>query len=138
MGSSFAKFLNRHTNFFLKLILSQGLKRSKISPAAKESYSRPFKDKSAREAPIVFAGQILGATDFLKSIEDNVHKIDQLPTLVLWPTADIAFSDRHRKGIEKMFSNNKSVSLERCGHLFTEDAPEETLSKIETWLRDTF
>ncbi len=134
MGSRFALFLNRQFNFFPKLVLSQGFKRSKLDSLAREMHMRPFDNHEARRGPIVLAGQILGAKDFFRFIETHIDRIADRPTLIAWPTEDFAFSDVHRKRIESMFNDHTSVSLEGCGHCIAEDAPEELLEVIRNWL----
>lgn len=138
MGSGLAMFLNRQFNFFPRMVLSQGLKRSRLDPLAREAYLRPFENRASRRGPIVLAGQILGATDFLRSIETHIDRIADRPSLIVWATADFAFSNVHRQRLESMFTNHTSVSLEGCGHCIQEDAPDELLESIRSWLAATF
>ena len=138
MGSGFARFLNRHTNFFPRIVWSQGFKRSKLGGLTREAYFRPFEPKDARRGPIVMAGQILGASDFLDAIERDIGRVADKPSLVAWPTADFAFGNAHRQRLESMFTNQTRVSLEGAGHCIQEDAPEELLEVISSWLSATF
>lgn len=135
MGSAFSAFLNQNTNFFPKLVLRMGLKRTKLNETERAAHLAPFRDRAARRGPIVLAGQILAASSFFESIEANIGAIDHLPTLITWPTDDFAFSDSHRERLQSMFLNHSLVTLHGAGHCIAEDAPQELNKEIRTWLQ---
>jgi haloalkane dehalogenase len=53
-----------------------------------------------RHASAVFPGAIIGSHKFLANVARNLTTVQQLPALIVWADADIAFGDKERQSWE--------------------------------------
>jgi haloalkane dehalogenase len=133
LGGPVGGYLILRRNFFVERIIPGGVKRKKLPDAVMEAYRGPFPTQESRRPAHVFPREILGSRSFLAEIERGLPALADRPTLILWPTKDVAFKEPERKRWEEIFPNHTTRLLEGAGHYIQEDAPEEIVAAIRDW-----
>jgi len=64
---------------------------------------------------------------------DDLPRIADKPTLLVWGQKDFAFQAPERERFEAIFRDHPTVLLEEAGHFIQEDAPEEIVQAITDW-----
>ncbi|MDJ0394659.1 hypothetical protein QMK17_15145 [Rhodococcus sp. G-MC3] len=86
-----------------------------------------------RQASAVLPGRILASREFFTALEAGLPDLAQLPTLIVWGDADIAFRPQERERLEATFPERKTVIVEGAGTYMESDAPEEFVAAIRGW-----
>lgn len=133
MGGPAGRELIRRFNLFVNALIPAGHKRRKPSPAEMAHYRAVLPTPDRRQASAVLAGAIIGSRAFLTDIADRLTALEQLPTLIVWADADIAFGDKERERWEARLSNHTTVVLHGVGHFLQSDAPQELSETIRAW-----
>jgi haloalkane dehalogenase len=133
MGGPVGRELIRRFNMFVNVMIPAGHRRRKPSPAEMAHYRAALRTSDRRHASAVFPGAIIGSHKFLADVARNLTTLEQLPTLVVWADADIAFGDKERQNWEARLPNHTTVVLHGVGHYLQSDAPEELCEAIAAW-----
>ena len=136
LGGPLGGYLILRRNFFVESILPGNVKRRKLPPAAMDAYRGPFPTPESRRPIHVLPREILRSRPFLAETERALPTLSDRPALLVWPTRDIAFTERELRRWEQMFPNHRTVILEGAGHYIQEDAPEEIIEAIREWGTD--
>jgi haloalkane dehalogenase len=88
--------------------------------------------RDRRHASAVLPGAIISSRRFLADVENHLTVLDQLPTLIVWADADIAFGDKERERWVAKLPNHTTVVLHGVGHFMQSDAAEELSEAIGT------
>ena len=134
MGGPVGGFLIKRRNIFVEKILPGGVKRHALPEEVMNAYRGPFVDVNARRAVHVLPREIIHSKAFLWEIERGLPVLRDRPTLILWPSDDLAFSDIQRARWEEVFPDHRTVPLEGAGHYIQEDAAEEIVAAIRDWV----
>lgn len=133
MGGPVGRFVIRHFNAFVNVLIPLGTRRRSLTGAEMKAYREPFRKPERREPTHVFPREIIGGTTFLHRVAANLDRLDGKPTLICWGTGDIAFRERERKRFQSIFPQARTVEMDGAGHFIQEDAPEEMATAIRAW-----
>ncbi len=138
MGGPLGRFLSRHFNFFVRVIMPAGVHRTKLSREVMACYLGPFATRESRAPTYVLPREIIHSEAFLRSVEAGLARIAHLPVLIVWGDRDFAFQDAERERFESAFANHRTVILHGAGHFIQEDAPSEIALAIRQWWQETW
>ena len=98
-------------------------------------YRRALETADRRQACAVLPGRILASRAFFADVESGLASLADLPTLIVWGDADIAFRAQERERLERAFPEHETVIVEGAGTYVESDAPEEFVAAIRNWTR---
>ncbi|KJK43525.1 alpha/beta hydrolase [Lentzea aerocolonigenes] len=136
MGGFIGRELIRRFNVFVNALVPAGHRRRKVSDAEMKHYREALDTTERRNACAILPGAITGARDFLADVETNLKLISDLPTLIVWADADMAFGDNDRKRLEERFPDHTTVIVKGAGHFVQSDAADEVSAAIRDWWKD--
>lgn len=134
---SLGQFLIRGFNAFAGLTPRLGsADPSRISPTAKEGLLLPYHSWQSRIATYRFVADIPleerhPSYAMLSEVEENLAKLKDLPTLLLWGERDWVFTPHFMTRFFDFFPEAKGRSYPDCGHLLYEEAPDRVIAEIE-------
>ena len=127
------RFLVRQFNLLVNAFIPTGHQRRKPTAAEMDHYRRALGTADRRQASAVLPGRVLASRDFFAEVEAGLPDVAQLPTLIVWGDADIAFRPQERERLEATFPNHTTVIVEGAGTYVESDAPEEFAAAIRTF-----
>lgn len=133
MGGPVGRELIRRVNLFVNALIPAGHRRRKVSRAEMAHYRNALATRERRNACAILPGAITGSREFLASVRDHLTTLDQLPTLIVWADADMAFGDKDRQRLEAKFPNHETVIVHGAGHFVQSDAAHEMSKAIQAW-----
>jgi haloalkane dehalogenase len=134
LGGPLGRFLIRHFNVFVNMLIPAGTPKSKPSKQILDAYRMPFLTKDSRRATAVLPKQIIASSEFLATLEKDLSHLAAHPVLILWGECDKAFRKKERERFEHIFPVHKTVVLDGSGHYIQEEAPEQVSGEIEKWV----
>jgi len=126
-GSGLARFLYRHLNASLRLIMPSAYgDRKRLTRAIHDQYLAPFPDPDSRERVLfALARSLIASESFFGELWERRARLSETPVTILWGMMDSAlpssFLDRWREGIP----HARIVRFEDAGHWPHEEVPEE-------------
>lgn len=133
MGSTVGKLWIRNANAFVNMMIPLGT-ATRLSAEVMGAYRGPFADPDARRSTWEFPKELLRSQPFMQRLEDELPKVTQLPTLLLWGGGDFALRKRvELPRLEGLFPNHETVVLEGARHFFQEDKPGDAARAIRRW-----
>lgn len=132
MGGAIGRQLIKRFNLFVNMMIPAGHRRRKLSAHEMDHYRKALPTPSRRAPSAVFPRAITASREFLADVEAGLARIDQLPTLIIWADADIAFRDKERQRWEQLLPNHATVALRGAGHYLQSDAPREFANAIRS------
>ena len=129
------RFLVRQFNVLVDAFIPTGHRRRTPTAAEMTHYRRAFDTADRRHACAVLPGQILASRAFFADVESGLASLADLPTLIVWGDADIAFRAQERERLERAFPEHETVIVEGAGTYVESDAPEEFVAAIRNWTR---
>jgi haloalkane dehalogenase len=126
-GGGLARFLYRHANASLRLIMpSAYADRNRLTPAIHDQYLAPFSDPDSRERVLfALARSLIGSEAFFAGLWERRTRLARTPVTILWGMKDSAlppsFLDRWKEGIP----HARTVCFADAGHWPHEEVPEE-------------
>lgn len=133
MGGFIGRELIRRFNVFVNALVPAGHRRRKVSEAEMKHYREALNTTERRNACAILPGAITGARDFLADVEGNLKLLQDLPALIVWADADMAFGDNDRKRLEAKFPDHTTVIVKGAGHFVQSDAADEMSEAIRNW-----
>lgn len=133
MGGPVGRELIRRFNLFVNALIPAGHRRRKVSQPEMAHYRNALATRERRNACAILPGAITGSREFLADIEDHLTVLGQLPTLIVWADADMAFGDKDRARLEARFPDHSTVIVRGAGHFVQSDAPDEMSEAIRAW-----
>lgn len=133
MGGPIGAVLIRRRNLFVNLMIPAGHRRRKPSAAEMLHYRQALPTASRRQASAIFPREIIRSRDFLATVERGLGGLRELPALLVWADADIAFRNKELKRWESMLAHHTTVVLAGAGHYVQSDAPSEFADAIRNW-----
>jgi len=127
------RFLTRQFNVVVNAFIPTGHRRRKTTAAEMAHYRKALDTAERRQACAVLPGRILASRDFFEEVEAGLAALAELPTLILWGDADIAFRPQERERLEATFPHHETVIVEGAGTYVESDAPEEFAAAIRDW-----
>ncbi|MGX9675213.1 alpha/beta fold hydrolase [Mycobacterium sp. HM-7] len=127
------RFLVRQLNLLVNAFIPTGHHRRKPTEAEMDHYRRALATAERRQASAVLPGRVLASRDFFMEVEAGLPTVAQLPTLIIWGDADIAFRTQERERLEATFPDHTTVIVEGAGTYVESDAPDEFASAIRAF-----
>lgn len=134
VGGPPMRFLVRQFNVVVNAFIPTGHRRRKATAAEMVHYRRALDTAERRQACAVLPSRILASRDFFAEVEAGLADLAELPTLIVWGDADIAFRPQERERLEATFPNHETVIVEGAGTYVESDAPEEFVAAVRGWL----
>lgn len=125
--------LAARSGLLVDAMIGIGHRRRKVSRLEMEHYHNALSTRERRQACANLPGAITGSRQFLTEVEDDLPKIDQLPTLIIWADNDIAFGAHYRKRWEAKLPNHTTVIVKGAGHFVQSDAADDMSEAIREW-----
>ncbi|MFI1912792.1 alpha/beta fold hydrolase [Nocardia sp. NPDC020380] len=135
LGNPVSRLLVRQLNLLVIAFIPTGHRRRKPTEAEMTHYRLALDTPARRQASAVLPHAVLASRDFFAEIEARLPDVAQLPTLIVWGDADIAFRPQERQRLEATFTNHTTVIVEGAGTYVESDAPEEFVTAIRNWAR---
>lgn len=133
------KFIFQNLNFELQVLFRQVWgKRSNLSKDLHQQYLKPFPDAASRLAITAFARELLGSSDWYKSLWQERDRIRDIPALLLWGMKDPIFKQKHLARWQSLFSNSKTVTFPAAGHFLQEEGEAFLLNSLQEFLSEQF
>lgn len=133
LGGPAARFLVRRLNLLVNAFIPTGHRRRTPTADEMTHYRRALDTPERRQASAMLPGRVLASRDFFAEIEAGLPDIAQLPTLIVWGDADIAFRRQERERLEATFDDHETVIVEGAGTYVESDAPEEFVAALRGW-----
>lgn len=133
MGGPLTRFLVRRLNLLVNMFIPTGHRRRKPTEAEMDHYRRALDTPDRRQASAVLPHRVLASKAFFADVEAGLAGISELPTLILWGDADIAFRPQERERLEREFPRHETVVVEGAGLYVESDAPEEFVAALRDW-----
>ncbi len=110
-----------------------------LSKKVKKGLTAPYNSWKNRIATLEFVKDIpLSLTDrshgTAKFVDDNLHKINAIPTMFLWGLKDFVFDVNFLNEWKIRLPNAQYHVFENSGHYLLEDNPDESLMLIKDFL----
>ena len=120
-------------NLFVNVMIPLGHRRRRPSPAEMAHYRAALATRERRHANAVLPQAITGSRAFLQEVADGLGAVADLPALLLWGDADIAFREAERRRWQERLAHRADVTLSGAGHFVQSDAPDEFADAIRRW-----
>ncbi|TDO14081.1 haloalkane dehalogenase [Mycobacterium sp. BK086] len=133
MGGPLGRLLIRQFNLFVNLMVPAGHRLAKPSDVEMRHYQKALDTPGRRNASAIFPRELTASRAFLADVEAGLDRIADLPALIIWGDADIAFGDNELRRWEQTFTDHKTVIVEGAGHFVQSDAPEQFAAAIRDW-----
>ncbi len=132
-------FLVRGFNAFAAIAARVCCARTKMSPELRNAYCAPYDTWANRIATLRFVQDIPlrpkdRAYDIVSRVENSVSALQDKPILVCWGLKDFVFDHHFLARWEEAFPEAEVHRFEDCGHYILEDAPEEVLGLVTTFI----
>jgi haloalkane dehalogenase len=110
-----------------------------LAPAVKDGYLAPYDGWRNRIATIRFVQDIPLTKDHpsyvtLQEIERGLEHLKNLPTCILWGERDWCFTPAFREEWQRRLPNAEAHPIADAGHYLVEDARDEVLARIDSFL----
>ena len=108
--------------------------------AIRQGYLHPYDNWANRIATLRFVQDIPMGPDHssyssLAEVEQNLRRLRDLPTLLMWGEKDWCFSPHFRDRFLDFFPQAQRLDFPQAGHLLYEDEPEATLAGVREFLQ---
>ncbi|MBB3749704.1 haloalkane dehalogenase [Mycolicibacterium sp. BK634] len=133
MGGPLGRLLIRQFNLFVNMMVPAGHRLAKPSDVEMRHYQKALDTPGRRTASAIFPRELTASRAFLADVEAGLDRIADLPALIIWGDADIAFGDNELRRWEQTFTDHKTVIVEGAGHFVQSDAPEQFAAAIRDW-----
>ncbi|PND55904.1 alpha/beta hydrolase [Mycobacterium sp. ENV421] len=133
MGGPLGRLLIRQFNLFVNLMIPAGHRLAKPSRDEMAHYQKALDSPARRDASAIFPRELTASRAFLAEVEAGQPAIADIPTLIIWGDADIAFRESDLRRWERTFPNHRTVIADGAGHFVQSDAPEQFASAIRDW-----
>lgn len=131
----------RGGNLFVRAALSQAVSRqSQLQGVARAGMLAPYYDWKSRRAVDEFVKDIPLMPDHpsyetLRQIEAGLEQFSSTPILLPWGMKDWCFHPGFLRRFQEFWPHAQSAEFDDAGHYLFEDAPDELIKVIETFLK---
>ena len=135
VGGPLGRFLTRRFNVFARVVMRRSYGNGRLlTPAVHEHYLRPLGSPADRTGCALLPGEVLGSTDWLRSLWERRSVLADLPALIVWGMKDIAFRTKELDRWVDALPEAEVISLPGVGHYVQEEAPVELGDAVERFL----
>ena len=129
----------RRFNLFAGPATWMAMNRTKLSDTAKAGLLSPYKGYANRVAIDAFVKDIPFSKshhvyDELVQIENNLTHLRDKPIQLIWGMQDWCFSPKCLRKFQEVFPEANTLEIGDAGHYILEDAKDEVLAAISTFL----
>ncbi len=129
----------RRFNLFAGPATRMAMNRTKLSDTAKAGLLAPYKGYANRVAIDAFVKDIPFSKshhvyDELVQIENNLTHLKDKPIQLIWGMQDWCFSPKCLRKFQEIFPEANTLEIGDAGHYVLEDAKEEVLAAMSTFL----
>lgn len=133
------KLLYIYLNFSVKVLMPQAYgDKAKLTKEIHQQYRAPFKRKADRAATLVFAREILNASDWWENQWNKMDRLAEKPFLIFWGMKDALIRPVELQKWKGRLKNYKLIELPSCGHFPHEENPERMIDELNTFLKDDY
>lgn len=138
--SALGDYLIRKFNIFSFISSWTSCTQNKMPRALRRAYRLPYNNWENRIATARFVQDIpLTPEDAsyarLKEVEDNLHKLKDVPKLICWGEKDFVFDLDFLAEWERRFPDAEVHRYPKAGHYILEDAAHELVPLIGNFIR---
>lgn len=135
-GSGLGRFLYRHANLSLKVIMPSAYgDRKKLTPAIHRQYLDRFPDAGSRGAVLwPLARAILGSDRFFDGLWRERERLRGRPALIVWGMKDTAFRPYQLDRWRETLPEARVVEVPDAGHWPHEEAPDRVIDGLREFL----
>jgi haloalkane dehalogenase len=135
-GGLMGKWLYKYANASLRIIApSAYADRAKLTPRIHRQYLEVFGDRDARVRVLhTLAKSLIQSRNFYADLLARAPQLRQLPSLIVWGMKDTAFRPYQLARWEQLLPEARVCRIETAGHWPHEEAPEQVVAAIETFL----
>jgi len=134
MGGPVGRLLIRRFNLFVNVMIPAGHRRRTPTAAEMYHYRQPLPTPERRTPTAIFPRDITAARTLLTDLERHlITTLADLPTLLVWADADIAFRTQELHRWETLMRRHHTVVLPGAGHYLQSDAPTDFAAAIANW-----
>lgn len=135
LGGRMGRFLYTRLNLSPRVLLKAAFgDRRRLTRQVHAHYLEPFASPDEREAPWVLARELMGSTDWYRSLWERRARIMDKPSLVLWGMKDPTFGPDYLARWKSELTDARVVELERAGHFVPEEAPDLVTREVRSFL----
>lgn len=137
--TQFGPFLVQGFNMFARCAAWVGCKRNPMSAELRKAYCSPYDSWQTRIATLRFVQDIplkpedVGY-DLISEVEEGLHRFRKLPICICWGEKDFVFDRHFLEEWQRRFPEAQVHSFADCGHYILEDAKDEVIPIIRTFL----
>lgn len=137
MGGAFGRFLIKHLNFFVRVVMKQAMgDKSKLPKSVHQHYFKALAKPEERKGCWTFPKQIIGSSNWLDSLWFQREKLKEIPVLILWGMKDIAFREKELQTWIDTLSVQKIIKFDDVGHYVQEEKGSQLCPIIDGFLSD--
>jgi haloalkane dehalogenase len=131
VGGPIGRFLIRKRNFFARDIVKAAFgDKKKLTKGIHSHYLSPLADPKDRKGSWVFPKEIIGSSEWLKSLWDRIGVLKDKNVLIAWGMKDIAFREKELNRWIQTFPEAKVVRYPDAGHYVAEIRPDDLSQEI--------
>ncbi len=129
-------------NLFARVAAHIGCKRNPMDANLRQAYCSPYDSWANRIATLRFVQDIPltpgdQAYDLVTEVQDGLHRFRALPMLICWGELDFVFDRHFLAEWRARFPEAEVHNFPDCGHYILEDAKNEVIPLIQTFLEKT-
>jgi len=135
LGSRAVRFVNRYTNFLVRLTFNKGVVTRSLSAEERKQYHDLFNTHQKRERIIQMLSSLRQQSDHMKIVKKGFEtELNGIPTLLIYgekdPVTELGIPDR----IHAMLKNSELFFIKKEGHFPHEGQPERMSEIISQWV----
>ncbi len=132
-------FAIRALNLFARPALSMAMYRNRLSDVARDGLLAPYDNWDNRVAVNGFVKDIPFSKshrshETLLGVETGLTKLAQKPVQIVWGMKDWCFNTTCLAKFKEYFPAASSLEIEDAGHYVLEDAPDQVIAGVQTFL----
>lgn len=136
-GGFAGRILCERVNAFVRIVMPLAYAdRSRLTPAIHRHYLEPLAAPADRTGTWVFPRRIVGSTAWLSELWERRAAIREIPTLLVWGTADPAFRTAELRTFEALFANARTIECAGVGHYVQEELGPDLVPPVREFLAD--
>ncbi|MDD2920984.1 MAG: alpha/beta fold hydrolase [Anaerolineales bacterium] len=131
VGGPIGRWLIRTKNFFAQTVVRMAFgDKSKLTPHIHKHYLNQFPNPEDRKGNWVFPAQVVGASDWLKSLWNQRDALKDKVKIIAWGAKDIAFREKELQTWIRAFPKARVIRFPNSGHFIPEENPVELAEAI--------
>jgi haloalkane dehalogenase len=138
-NTALGAWLIRRLNLFCRTVARIGVRRQKLSPAVRAAYLAPYDSWANRIAVLRFVQDIPVAPgdaeyELVGKVERSLAQFRSTPALICWGLKDVVFDRDFLTLWQKYLPQAEVHRFEDAGHYVLEDAGDEIVARVRSFL----